>query len=179
MSCAWRIPGERARVQGGEGPDHQRCFLLRGVQRERDQAGTTELRPVGSPGRPSLCLAATAFGRCPDTCPWSSRGGPSRRSRPRSGAVSRFGVGHRLVSRAKSADFGTLPTCSRFSDASLSPRMRGEQCCAARAARRRGLSGARRGAERHAGQGSERWRRRESNPRPRTHRMNVYKLRLP
>ena len=41
----------------------------------------------------------------------------------------------------------SVSSCPRFPDASLRPRMRVEQCWAARAARRRGLSGARRAAE--------------------------------
>ena len=67
--------------------------------------------------------------------------------------LDKNGVGPRILSRVLCADFGTspgqpalesVPPHSRFPDASLRPCMRAEQCCTARAARRKGLSGARR-----------------------------------
>ena len=72
--------------------------------------------------------------------------------------------------RPDSAGLETVPSHSRFPDASLSARMRAEQCCAARAARRRALSGARRRVvpdsarvERRRRSGKRERRRPESN----------------
>ena len=69
-----------------------------------------------------------------------------------------------LTSRRPTLQLHRTPF-SRFPDASLSACMRVGQCRVARAARRKAVSGARRGASR-AGQGSGRRRGRDSNPRP-------------
>ena len=117
--------------------------------RTADENSST--RPIG-PGRSRRLFTATRLCH-PGGRPEHDRGlstlvGPARSEPPGAGSLP-GGVAHgesgstsQIRGVGGESSESALPP-SRFPDASLRPRMRGEQCCVARAARRRGLSGAR------------------------------------